>query len=393
MRYDEIIAATHDEAYSMVRKKFGDNATIISTSEVPVKGVLGIFKRKQIKMTVSISDDDYLKFYKDQLGILDLAQKTKVPSGSKAVVEKEKENTMQLMLEKLDKLERKIESKEKKEFKEEEHKSIRELRDILIMNEFSENFIAEIVENIKNTLPISKIEDRIEVQKYAYHFLENKIAKIIGSDEKFYHSNKNVVILVGPTGVGKTTTIAKIAANAHINEKKEVELITIDGFRIGAKHQLKIYADYLQMNLHFAEDNLQVGKAVTLSTANLILVDTIGRSQQDGIKLAEMRSMLKIKNIPSNFLLVISATTKSREVRNIFKNFSIFDYDQVIITKNDESDTIGSIISAAIEYNKKILFCTVGQKVPTDIEKASIGNLMNRIVGFDQSVYLLNIPF
>ncbi len=396
MRYDEIIASSHDEAYSIVRKKFGDNATVITTREIPAKGFLSMFKKKQIKMTVSISDDDYLKHYKNRLGIPDSARKQLVEQK----VESNKHETpvqvpdpMQLMMEKLNTLEQKLDMGRDSDERGESHKNLDELRFIMTENEFAEPFVNEMINRIRETLPVSKIEDRIELQKYAYQYLRKKVSNIIGNDDILYENKKNVMILIGPTGVGKTTTIAKVAANAHINEQKEVDLVTIDGFRIGAKLQLNIYADYMRMKFHFAEDNLQVEKVVTLSPSDLILIDTIGRSQQDGVRLAEMRAMLKVKNIRPHFVLAISATTKPKDVKAIFKNFSIFDYEQIIITKNDESESFGSIISCAIEHKKKIMFCTIGQKVPNDIEKASTDGIMRRIQGFDQAVYLTNFDF
>ena len=393
MRYDEIIASTHDEAYSIVRKRFGDNATVITTKEIPAKGFLSMFKKKQIKMTVSISDDDYLKIYKNKLGISNLAkERAEAKKEQKSEVPLETVDTMQLMMDKLNTLEQKLDMG-REDDRSSTHKNLDEIRFILTENEFTELFINEMIDYIRETLPVSKIENRIEIQKYAYEYIRGKVESIIGNDDILYSSKKNVMILIGPTGVGKTTTIAKIAANAHINEQKTVELVTIDGFRIGAKLQLNIYADYMRMKYHFAEDNLQVEKVVTLSNSDLILIDTIGRSQQDGVRLAEMREMLKVKNIRPHFVLAVSATTKPREVRTIFKNFSIFDYEQILITKNDESDTFGSILCAAIEHKKKIMFCTIGQKVPTDIEKASTDGIMRRIVGFDQAVYLVNFDF
>ncbi len=204
---------------------------------------------------------------------------------------------------------------------------------------------------------------------------------------------KNAVVLVGPTGVGKTTTVSKIAANTLVNEKKLVELISIDGYRLGAKYQLEAYAKIMKVDMHSAENALELEKLVILSNADLILIDTIGRSQEDDLRLAEMKNMLKMKNVEAKFILTVSAATKPREVENIFKKFEIFNYDSVIITKNDESELIGSILSAVIKYDKKLIFYTNGQRVPNDIERVSENNIISKIKGFDPSVYLANIRY
>ena len=274
------------------------------------------------------------------------------------------------------------------------NKNLNELREILDNNEFSGLFIEELLESLRKTLSITQIENRLEVQKYAYNYLENCISKVIGSDEHLLSENeKSVMVLIGPTGIGKTTTLAKIAANVKMKEKKGVEFITMDGYRIGAREQIERYAKLIGIKCTYTDTSEELNKTILMSKESLILIDTTGRSQQDGIKLAEMREFLRLKAILPNFVLAVSATTKPKEVRNIFKNFSIFDYDQIIITKNDESDTIGSILSCAVEFKKKIMFCTNGQKVPSNIEKVSKSSLMQKITGFAPEVYLENLEF
>lgn len=402
MKYENIIADSHEEAIMQAKKKFGDEARIVYSKDIKPTGVFGFLKKKKVSLLVSISDDDYLKRYKKQLGLENKAKEIKKaatdhdtgkPSVKNEVPVSQSmdSDTISRLMEKMEKIERKIGGSEDNAFS--KHKNISEIRDILVENEFSDEFIDNMINDIETKLPISKIEDKIELHKYSYDYLKGIVSGLVGNDEIIYSAGKNVMILVGATGVGKTTTIAKIAANSYINEKKKVELVTIDGFRIGAKYQLGIYAEHMKMNLHFAESRMEIEKAVTLSDADLILIDTIGRSQQDELKLVEMKSILKMRNTNAVFVLAVSATTKPREVKKIFKNFDIFDYTHVIITKNDESDTIGSIISAATDRKKKILFYTTGQKVPTDIEKASVDGIMGKINGFDPSIYLLNAQF
>ncbi|MCH5150876.1 MAG: flagellar biosynthesis protein FlhF, partial [Spirochaetales bacterium] len=191
-------------------------------------------------------------------------------------------------------------------------------------------------------------------------------------------------------------TLAKIAANVKMKEKRSVEFVTMDGYRIGAREQIERYAKLIGIKCTYTDTSEELNKTILMSKESLILIDTTGRSQQDGIKLAEMRDFLRLNinaNIRPNFVLAVSATTKPKEVRNIFKNFSIFDYDQIIITKNDESDTVGSILSCAVEFKKKIMFCTNGQKVPSNIEKVSKNSLMQKITGFVPEVYLENLEF
>ena len=139
------------------------------------------------------------------------------------------------------------------------------------------------------------------------------------------------------------------------------------------------------------EDNLELQKVVDLSDADLILIDTIGRSAQDEMNLVKMKQMLKFNRVKPEFVLTVSASTKVSEIKRIFKSFDLFDYSNVIITKLDESETIGGILNSAINYERSIKYFTNGQRVPNDIGKANLSNLMDKIKGLEIEVYLNNV--
>ena len=127
--------------------------------------------------------------------------------------------------------------------------------------------------------------------------------------------------------------------------------------------------------------------------ANLILIDTIGRSAKDELNLVKMKQMLKFNRHNPEYILTISASTKAKEVQRIFKNFNIFGYNSVIVTKLDESDGVGAILNVAIDNKCGIKYYTNGQRVPNDIEKASAFNLMEKIKGLEMEVYLNNVDY
>ena len=419
MYYDKIIAPTVEEATREAKRKYGQDCFILDTKEEKVfqDGLWGmLFGKKKTRCTLTCSVPD--SYFKRQKCLDTLIQKNETLKSSEMDnsntvvkqtrnienVEKKIEkssavnddNLEMRLIEKIDKIiERRMSVQAaKSESSDVISKNLNELREILDNNEFSSLFIEELLESLRRTLSITQIENRLEVQKYAYNYLENCISKIIGSDEHLLSENeKSVMVLIGPTGIGKTTTLAKIAANVKMKEKKGVEFITMDGYRIGAREQIERYAKLIGIKCTYTDTSEELNKTILMSKESLVLIDTTGRSQQDGIKLAEMREFLRLKAIQPNFVLAVSATTKPKEVRNIFKNFSIFDYDQIIITKNDESDTIGSILSCAVEFKKRIMFCTNGQKVPSNIEKVSKSSLMQKITGFAPEVYLENLEF
>lgn len=139
------------------------------------------------------------------------------------------------------------------------------------------------------------------------------------------------------------------------------------------------------------EDNLELQKIIDLSDADLILIDTIGRSAGDEMNLVKMKQLLKITRVNPVFVLTVSANTKVSEIEKIFKNFDVFDYSSIIITKLDESGTIGGILNAAINSKKNIMYITTGQRVPNDIERATKNNLMDKMKGLELEVYLNNV--
>jgi len=394
MEYREVRASNLEEAKYTIMKEYGDRARIIKTVSESEGGFLGFGKKKFVKVLISITENELLETYRRNLGINKIPKKE--PDSEKTVQEKlnkfttrEESLSLSLVMEKINSLEKAI-KKNTYEKTEDLPPNIEELKDILKDNEFSDDFIGKIVKDAMDNLPLTKLENRLELHHYVYDYIKNAVK--IDTEFKFEKGKKRVFVLVGPTGVGKTTTVTKIAA-AGIREKIEVELITIDGYRIGAKYQLEKYAEIMNTPMCSVEDKLELQKLISLSTADLILIDTIGRSQTDEMNLVKMKQMLDIKYADVEFTLAVSAATKPREIERIFKSFDIFDYKNVVITKVDESEIIGAVLSSAILRNKGIVFYTTGQRVPNDIERATAFNIMSKIKGLEPEVILMNSKY
>jgi flagellar biosynthesis protein FlhF len=184
--------------------------------------------------------------------------------------------------------------------------------------------------------------------------------------------------LVGPTGVGKTTTIAKLAAIYGIENSGRrplsVRMITIDAFRIGAKDQIEDFGDIMEIPVSYIDNRRDLRREIDLyrEETDLILVDTIGRSPKDSAKLGEMKELLDACGSKAEIHLVLSASTKTSDMEHILQQFEPFNYQAVLLTKLDETRHIGNIISALAEKGKPVSYITDGQIVPKDIKKASI---------------------
>ncbi len=178
-----------------------------------------------------------------------------------------------------------------------------------------------------------------------------------------------VLVLVGPTGVGKTTTIAKLAARAKLAEGRRVSLVTLDTFRIAAVDQLQKYAQIIGIPLAVASDPVEfqtVVKDAAGDGAEVVFVDSAGRSHRDELKMTELKEFLQV--LPgAEVHLVLSTTTHPRTLRSVAERFSAAGFQRVILTKLDETASFGALLSALVAIAKPVSFLTDGQNVPEDI--------------------------
>lgn len=196
-----------------------------------------------------------------------------------------------------------------------------------------------------------------------------------------FSEGPKIVILLGPTGVGKTTTLAKIAANYGLIAGVDVGLLTIDTYRIAAVEQLRVYAELIGIPLEVARNPQEVQKAIKrLAGKDLILVDTAGRSQRNGEHMQELREMLAaLPGVERH--LVFSATTRCRDLMDIIRRFQAIGFDRLIATKLDETTSYGILLTAYAAARRPFSFLTDGQVVPDDIQVAEAAHIAKLIVG------------
>jgi flagellar biosynthetic protein FlhF len=179
-----------------------------------------------------------------------------------------------------------------------------------------------------------------------------------------------VVALVGPTGVGKTTTLAKLAAQYQLRKKKTV-LITIDDYRIGAIEQLQTYASILNVSMEAAHEPEELEEQIARhASADLILIDTPGRSQLDAPRIRSIEAFLNAAR-PTETHLLINMTTRNQDINSVIDRFGTLGVDRLIFTKLDESTGYGPILNVSVRTKKPISYLTTGQDVAKDIEVAT----------------------
>jgi flagellar biosynthesis protein FlhF len=182
--------------------------------------------------------------------------------------------------------------------------------------------------------------------------------------------SQQVVALVGPTGVGKTTTVAKLAAYFSLKARRSVAMLTIDSYRIAAPEQLRIYGKIMDLPVDVVENPKKMGKALERRRdMDLILIDTAGRSHRDRFRIEELRHFFDGISVAKH--LVLSCHTRERELEDTVRRFGSLGLDRLIFTKLDEATTFGTILNMAFLTELPISYLTIGQKVPEDIREAT----------------------
>ncbi|MBL9090259.1 MAG: 50S ribosome-binding GTPase, partial [Planctomycetaceae bacterium] len=194
---------------------------------------------------------------------------------------------------------------------------------------------------------------------------------------------RRLVALVGPTGVGKTTTIAKLAANFRLREKKRVGLITVDTYRIAAVEQLRTYADIIDLPMHVVSTPREMRDAVnSFSSMDLVLLDTAGRSPHDDLKIQELKSFLTEADA-DEVHLVLSATAGASALEKTARQFAAVGTTHLVLTKLDEAAALGNLLPLFRNAKLPLSYLTDGQSVPDDIAPADGARLARLVLGLE----------
>jgi len=236
--------------------------------------------------------------------------------------------------------------------------------------------IDEILKESIKEMPTYMKTSPSTISRYFQVLLKKMIP--IRHEKLFIDGNKKIMMLVGPTGVGKTTTLAKLAARFSMEFGKKVAIVTLDSYRIGAVEQLYTYAKMLKVPIESALDEYDFKNSLnSLEYCDIILVDTVGSSPYDRAKLSKLYNICQNENYKIDISLVISANTKLEDLDDIYSNYSILDLDNTIVTKFDESKNFGNILSYAISNSLALSYFSFGQEVPDDLNSASSEILIN----------------
>ena len=269
----------------------------------------------------------------------------------------------------------------------EKHPSIKKIESLLEENEFTFSYINEITEKLQSSFTLDALDDFKAVERKVVDW----IGKTISIAPEKIQRPPHVVVIVGPTGVGKTTTLVKLATKMVSEAKREERripsfaFITTDTMRVGAYEQLASYSTIFETELEKAETVEDLKKLYDEKRENLdaIFIDTSGYSPNDTENIGKMKAVLDVRGMKPDIHLAVAASTKATDLANIMQNYEQFGYNSVIVTKCDESKQYGNIISVLHEKNKKISYIADGQKVVRDIHRADVVQFLIRLSGFD----------
>jgi flagellar biosynthesis protein FlhF len=258
----------------------------------------------------------------------------------------------------------------------EEEEMFKPLAEILKHNDYDDSQREKMLTAVRDSLSRDDMKDKTRIEKTLRELVKSRIV-VTGPIQST--SRRKVIMFVGPTGVGKTTSLAKLGAIFSLREGRSVAFVTIDTYRIAATEQLKKYADIMKIPVHVVADQKDFKAVMEKEKADIILVDTSGRSHRNALKISEIKSYADQVECDFEKILCVSAGTKREDVDNIFQSFEKIGVSSVMITKTDETSWLGNVISVADKYNKPISYLANGQEVPNDImvaDSSKIADMM-----------------
>lgn len=370
MRLKRYIVKNMNEAMLKIKNELGNDAIIVSQKKIRKSGVKGFFSKRLIEVTAVASHEkrDIPDIIDESLRAIRNANAS-LKNNDKISLKNEANNkySQDIIKEIKDMKEmiNKITADQSKISREED-----KLKKLLKDNDVDEVLIKRIINKVN-----SKNENISKKER-----LRKSIKEMIRINKK---KNDGIIIFVGPTGVGKTTTIAKLAGRYSLVDDKKVGLITIDTYRIGAVEQLKTYANIMNIPFKVVNNIADMSKAIEeLNDCEVILIDTTGRNSKNIIQISELRAFIEEAKT-DNIHLVISCTTKNKDINRIIEGYKKLNFSSVIITKLDETTTYGSILNILSCAKKPLSFVTTGQRVPDDIIKIDKEKLCSLILGED----------
>lgn len=364
MQIKKYVAASLKEATQQMKNELGVEALILGTRVIENDKRYGM--KKMYEITAGIDQPSHSKTQnatRDEFDAIDNFQ-TELEKISKKIYPRSEYKTS--VEERSSKSEKAVPSKQLE-------KEIEEIASVLEQREVSKNIIKSITKHLRDSAGF------IEGSNFENYLLSSISSMIPTTTFKVSKNKTTKIALVGPTGVGKTTCVAKLAVISKIIHKLKVGLISIDTYRLGAIDQLRIFSEISDIEMAVAYDVEDISKLVKkFKGKDLLFIDTVGRSQKAKENLEQIRKYLDAAQVDET-ILVANATSSTRTLNDVAEKFKPLKYTSVIFSKIDEAVAYGNIMNLAVNHNTPVMFLTNGQVIPDDILSVNPSFLANLI--------------
>lgn len=401
---------TEAEATALAKKELGENAVIMHVRTVKRKGLARLFKKPYVEVSAALEEEADTSIAKMKEAVSEIAKTINKDEGAytpskktESYVNKEKESQPQVtkqqtansdnnvnIEEKLDSLhnlllEKQLIAENKPEIKEADADArstdfFKLIYNTLIDNEVDEKYVNDIIdEAVKIYKPNCQID---YILANIYQRMVLKFGNVSLIEEG--NSNPKVLFFIGPTGVGKTTTIAKLASKLKVTQRKKIALLTTDTYRIAAADQLRTYANILEVPFKVIYSPEELVMAIKdFADCEYILIDTAGHSHNNESQKNGTKQFLSCvsDDYDKQTYLVLSATTKYRDLLSVCETYAAFTDFSLIFTKLDETVALGNLYNIKLRTGADMSYITVGQDVPDDIEEFSPQNTVKQLLG------------
>lgn len=386
------------EAVMKAKDDLGSNAVVLNVRTMKQRGLAKIFKKDFVEITAALEEKDFaqnvnnnkptfsrvsseaIKKQQSQINLLaDDRADTNAPKQSE-IIEKKLDSLHDMLRNQM------VKEEDVKPVARPENnanfKSLKLIYNKLLENEVSEKYANAIINDIENSMKKESNLDSILASVYQKIILKFGEPEAIEDDDR-----RKIVFFIGPTGVGKTTTIAKLASDFKLTRSKNVAMITADTYRIAAVEQLNTYASILDVPVNVIYSPSEIVESIEeLSDYQMIFVDTAGRSHKNTEQrdeIIEMISNVRNSDIDADIVifLVMSVTTKYRDMVNICDAYKSLNSYRLLFTKLDETDSVGNILNIKLYTGAPISYITCGQNVPDDIESVDVQKLAKSLLG------------
>lgn len=384
---------TEAEATAKAKEELGQDAVIMNVKSVKQKGLRKLFKKSYYEVTAAIDEPsekaarekhtasenkarkpvDTSENLKETVSGKETAE-AGVKTAKASAIEERLDNLAQLLEQQI----QETKEEEAEERPDQKSKLVKLVYEQLLDNEVTEGNAKEIMSEIDNKSSEIQVDDLLS---NIYQKIVLKLGQI--KTIELCEKKPKVVFFVGPTGVGKTTTIAKLASKYKLDHKCKLAIITADTYRVAAVEQIRTYANILNVPIEVVYNSEELQQAIQkYAEYDLLFVDTAGRSHQNQEQQEDVKQLLQAaKEYEQEIYLVISATTKYRDLVKITQVYSDISSYRLLFTKTDETGALGNILNIKMLTNEPLSYVTFGQNVPDDIEITDAQAIAKQLLG------------